>query len=203
MLTRPARGFTLIEVLVGLILLGVLAVLAIPSFVTMMQNAKLRSGAEAIATGLQLARNEALRRNKPTEFVLTNLDPTEDNVGAAPNTAGPHWIVRENVAGATAFVQGRSAFEGSGQAAATVVQVAGVIPSSPSAATAGAVTFNALGRAELLADATFDVSNPSGGACKTAGGDEPMRCLRVVVTPGGRVRMCDPAVTDVNDTRKC
>jgi type IV fimbrial biogenesis protein FimT len=203
MLTRPARGFTIIEVLIGLVLLGVLAVLAIPSFVTMMQNQKLRSGAEAVAAGLQLARNEALRRNKPTEFVLTNADPIEDNVGTAPNTAGPHWIVRENDGGTLAFIQGHAAFEGSGQAAATTVQVAGVIPSSPTAATAGGVTFNALGRAELLADATFDISNPTGGACKTAGGDEPMRCLRVVVTPGGRVRMCDPAVTDVNDTRKC
>jgi type IV fimbrial biogenesis protein FimT len=203
MLTRPARGFTLIELLVGLILLGVLAVLAIPSFVTMMQNQKLRSGAEAIAAGLELARNEALRLNKPTEFVLTNADPIQDNAGTAPNTTGPHWIVRENDAGTISFIQGHSAFEGSGQAAATTVQIAGVIPSAPSAATAGAVTFTSLGRAALTTDATFDISNPTGGACKTSGGDEPMRCLRVVVTPGGRVRMCDPAVTDVNDTRKC
>jgi type IV fimbrial biogenesis protein FimT len=203
MLIRPARGFTIIEILVGLILLGVLAVLAIPSFVTLMQNQTLRAGAEAVAAGLELARNEALRLNKPTEFVLTSAEPIEDNAGAAPNTTGPHWIVRENDAGAISFIQGHSAFEGSGQAAATTVQIAGVIPSSPSAATAGAVTFTSLGRAALTGDATFLVSNPTGGACKTSGGDEPMRCLRIVVTPGGRVRMCDPAVTDVNDTRKC
>ena len=30
------------------------------------------------------------------------------------------------------------------------------------------------------------------GPCRANGGD--MRCLRVVVTPGGRVRMCDPSV---------
>jgi type IV fimbrial biogenesis protein FimT len=48
----------------------------------------------------------------------------------------------------------------------------------------------------------FAVTNPAGGACKTAGGDEPMRCLNIVVTPGGRVRMCDPSVAGP-DTRAC
>jgi type IV fimbrial biogenesis protein FimT len=40
--------------------------------------------------------------------------------------------------------------------------------------------------------------------CKANGGD--MRCLQIVVTPGGRVRMCDPsvdAVANPNDTRAC
>ena len=205
MLSRRAPGFTIIELMIGIALLGVLMVLAMPSFIQMLHNTKLRAGAEAISSGLQIARSEALRRHQPVEFLLTDEEPIADNVGGPNVTAtGPHWMVRINAgAGAFTFVEGRSGFEGSNQADGTQVQIAAVVPSSPAAVTAGTVTFNPLGRAELTADATFDVSNPTGGACKTAGGDEPMRCLRVVVTAGGRVRMCDPSVTDANDTRAC
>jgi type IV fimbrial biogenesis protein FimT len=47
-----------------------------------------------------------------------------------------------------------------------------------------------------------DVSNPGGGECIAAGG--PMRCLRIVVTGGGNIRMCDPTPTVVApDPRAC
>jgi type IV fimbrial biogenesis protein FimT len=205
MLTRAARGFTIIELMVGLALLAILLVLALPSFSQMAHNMRLRAHAESLSNGLQLARSEALRRNQLVEFLLTDNEPVEGNVDSPNvNAAGPHWMVRANAgAGAFAFVEGRSGREGSSQADTPTVQIAAVVPSSPTAITAGTVTFNPVGRVELTADATFDVSNPAGGACKTAGGDEPMRCLRLVVTPGGRIRMCDPSVTDASDTRAC
>ena len=75
-------------------------------------------------------------------------------------------------------------------------------PALPSL-TPNAITFNGLGRAELASNVTFYVTDPAGGACKTAGGDEPVRCLNVVVTPGGRIRMCDPSIADTKDSRSC
>jgi len=46
-----------------------------------------------------------------------------------------------------------------------------------------------------------DVAN-SHAACQTDGG--PMRCLRVVVTGGGSIRMCDPTPGIVApDPRAC
>jgi type IV fimbrial biogenesis protein FimT len=208
MLKRPALGFTLIELMVGIVLLGVLLTLALPAFTQMMHNRKLRGNAEAISLALQAARAEALRLNQRVEFLLTSDDPVAANVaGASVTTTGPHWMIRVNAgAGAFTFVEGRSGREGQGQddTAALNVQVAAVIPiSALPGLTADTVTFNSIGRAELAANATFDVSNPAGGACRTAGGDEPMRCLRVVVTPGGQVRMCDPAVADKADSRSC
>jgi type IV fimbrial biogenesis protein FimT len=174
----------------------------------MSHNMKLRATAEAISSGLQTARTEALRLNRQVEFVLTDDDPDAANV-AAPNvtTAGPNYMVRANMgAGAYTFVEGRAGREGQNQAdtAAPNAQIAAVVPiSTLPGLVADVVTFNSVGRAELAANATFDVSNPAGGACRTAGGDEPMRCLRVVVTPGGQVRMCDPAVADKSDSRSC
>lgn len=209
MLMRRALGFSLIELMVGLALLGILLMLGLPAFTEMMQNRKLRASAEAVSAGLHAARSEALRLNRPVEFLLTDSDPDAGSVGG-PNITlgGPHWMVRADMGGgAYAFVAGRSGREGQNQqdAAAMNVQFAAVIPTDPAlpAVTANTVTFTSVGRARLTGNATFDITNPAGGACRTAGGDEPMRCLRVVVSPGGQVRMCDPAVADKTDSRSC
>ena len=65
---------------------------------------------------------------------------------------------------------------------------------------ASTITFNGLGRITGTAT-TIDVANPTGGACAAASG--PMRCLRVVVTAGGEVRMCDPKFTAARDPQGC
>jgi type IV fimbrial biogenesis protein FimT len=55
--------------------------------------------------------------------------------------------------------------------------------------------FNGLGRVTPVpaGNITIDVTNPTGGTCATIATPAPMRCLRVVVTAGGQVRLCDPA----------
>lgn len=209
MLNRRALGFSLIELMVGLTLLGLLLMLGLPAFTDMLQNRKLRASAEAISAGLHAARSEALRLNRPVEFLLTDTAPDAANVGGPNiNTTGPNWMIRADMGGgAFAFIEGRAGREGQNQrdTAAMNVQLAAVIPADPAvpAATPDTVTFTPVGRARLTANATFDITNPAGGACRTAGGDEPMRCLRVLVTPGGQVRMCDPAVADNTDSRSC
>jgi type IV fimbrial biogenesis protein FimT len=52
------------------------------------------------------------------------------------------------------------------------------------------VSFNGSGRLGTAGGFTVDVSSAA-NACVTAGGD--VRCLRVTVSPGGMIRMCDPA----------
>jgi type IV fimbrial biogenesis protein FimT len=198
---RLSRGFTLIELMIGLALLAVLLMLAMPTFSTMLQNQKLRAVAESIQAGLQIARVESMKRNQTVEFMLTDDDPVEAGVaGFGATTNGPHWAVRVDTGAGFTFVEGRAGPEGSSATAATlsVVIAAGSLPAG------NTIRFDGMGRTNLgAASATFDVSNPAGGACKTAGGNEPMRCLRIVVTPGGRVRMCDPSVTAATDTRSC
>lgn len=207
MLIARRRGFTLIELMIGIALFAIVLMLAFPSFRTMLHNAKLRATADSILAGVQAARVEALKQNQTVEFLLMAEDPIEADVASfVANGVGPMWAVRvDQGGGAFTFVEGRTGLEGSGQSdpAALHVQVAAAYPGGVST-----IRFDSMGRAPNLGavNATFDVSNPVGGACKTAGGDEPMRCLRIVVTPGGRVRMCDPGVDGVanpNDTRAC
>jgi len=62
--------------------------------------------------------------------------------------------------------------------------------------TVTAVSFNSLGRATAGAPVNFNFSGPSGCSGE-------IRCLRVRVSAGGQVRVCDPAVTNTADTRSC
>ncbi|HLB44192.1 MAG TPA: hypothetical protein VJK49_02305, partial [Candidatus Limnocylindrales bacterium] len=70
-------------------------------------------------------------------------------------------------------------------------------------ATAGGstVTFNGLGRVTGAAITRIDFSYPSGGTCEDAGGT--IRCMAIVVSSGGSLKMCDPKITAAGDARNC
>jgi type IV fimbrial biogenesis protein FimT len=90
-------------------------------------------------------------------------------------------------------IQTRAAAEGTSKA---------LIAAGP----AGTVHFNGLGRVSSPGGALnmtqLSISNPSGGSCEHVDGGD-MRCLRIDISIGGEARMCDPAVTDATDPRKC
>ncbi|HSH90159.1 MAG TPA: GspH/FimT family pseudopilin [Ramlibacter sp.] len=58
-----ARGFTLIEMLAVVAILGVLACVSIPSMKTAFNSIKLSSATNVFVSGLHLARSEAIKRN--------------------------------------------------------------------------------------------------------------------------------------------
>ena len=198
MLTRRCTaGFSLIELMVGLVIMALLLGLGLPSLSSYLANNKIRATASNFSADLQFARAEAIRRNGNVGLVLTSDAPTAANANSAtPSAAGPNWMVRLLTPGAPAtysLLQGKSAAEGS-----TQVVVAGGVSH---------LNFTGLVSSDLAATVSFDFSNPSGGACvlpvapAVVGG--PMRCLRVQVTVGGQVRVCDPAVVTVGDARTC
>jgi len=179
---KRSRGVTLIELLIGLTILGILLMMAMPSYSIWIQNAKIRAATESLQAGLQLARAEAVRRNAQVELVLTESSPVPADVGAiGPSTTGRNWVVRVFQAGGIYndddFVEGKSAAEGGG----TGVAIAAGVSS---------IRFNGVGRPTPTPPATvaIDVTNPSGG-------DRP---LRVTVSRGGVIRMCDPKLAAPN-----
>jgi type IV fimbrial biogenesis protein FimT len=70
MLKSDQSGFSLIELLIGVVILGLLASVAFPSFQAWLHNSQIRNAAESIANGLQRARAEAVARNTNVEFIL-------------------------------------------------------------------------------------------------------------------------------------
>lgn len=203
MLIARHRGFTILELMIGVALLGLLMMLAFPTFTTMMNNARLRAVTDSILSGLQGARAEALKRNQTAEFLLMAEEPDSASFAAfGANTTGPSWAVRilDTANLPIDFVEGKSGLEGSGKS-----DTAGLFARITAAnlPAGGTIRFDSLGRTNVgTVNATFDVQPSDPNLCRANGGD--MRCLRVVVTPGGRVRMCDPSVpAAANETRAC
>ncbi|TMH95273.1 MAG: prepilin-type N-terminal cleavage/methylation domain-containing protein, partial [Betaproteobacteria bacterium] len=146
------RGFTLIEILISITVLGIILMLGLPSFASWLQNQQLRAASEGLLNGLQTARAEAIRRNLLVQIVV-----------APPGTG---WSVSEAVSAAA--IQTRVKEEGSPNAVLTV---------TPNPATT--LTFTSLGSVAANLDGSptptqFKISNPAGGTCQPAG---PMRCL--------------------------
>ncbi len=170
MRTTNCSGVTLIELLMGMAIIVIVLALGMPNVATWMQNTQLRSAAQSIQGGLQLARAEAVRRNTPIGFTMAGPDSS--------------WSI--DVMNPAALVQSRAAAEGT--------------PNAQIATTDPAIVFDGLGKAGLVTNATIQVTNPTGGACKP-GGD--MNCLNITVGVGGQVKMCDPTVVTAGDSRGC
>lgn len=69
--SAPARGFTLIEFLVTLVIAGILATLAAPSFVQYIAAARIRNASYDLTSALHIARSEAIKRNTAIDVVRT------------------------------------------------------------------------------------------------------------------------------------
>lgn len=204
---RPARGFTIVELAITLGIVAVMAMVAMPLVRDWMQNTAIRTAAESVASGLMRARSEAVRRNEEVRFSLVGgTSATQLDASCALSPASASWVVSlETPAGRC----GSPAGEGrSGDPAPRILDkhahgadTAGIAvralgPDCQGASTAAQVVFNGYGRA-LLDPAPLrciEIRHPSSPTA---------RALRVILSTGGTVRVCDPAVTAADDPRRC
>lgn len=198
-LRHSQHGMSLVELLIGLVIIGILLALAAPSYSAWIQNTKIRTTAESILNGLQMARGEAVRRNTRIQFSLTN----DLTVTCALSTTGVNWIVSfDNPAGLCNSAMLNEAADAGDLVASPAPRIIQIKPAAEGsvgiavAADQSSIIFNGLGRIVPVPAATINinVSNPTAGTCAAlGGGGGPMRCMRVAVSTGGQVRMCDPA----------
>lgn len=167
------RGFTLIELMISVAIVGVLSTLALPEFNQWIANTKIRSTTESILAGFQFARAEAIRRNKGVQIQLNG------DTG---------WSVTEVASGTE--LQARPATEGSGGIRLAILLSDATSPAS------GTVVFNGLGRVANTTPITqVEVDSTVINAAST-------RELRITINAGGRVRACDPS-KPASDPRGC
>lgn len=164
MRARTQVGFTLIEMMIAMSVFALLILAALPSFRTWVQNTQIRTTAEGMLNGFQLARAEAVRRNASVELEF--------------DTASG-WVAR--LSGTSTTIQTRSSQEGTGSAVTTI---------TPSGATKA--TFNGLGRLVTNADSSTSITEIKVDSTAIAASDTRELCI--TVSAGGVVRLCDPNV---------
>lgn len=205
---RGTGGFTLIELMVTVAVLGLMLLAALPTIRDWMVNTEIRNATEAIANGLSRARAEAVKRNQEVIFSLVtdNAQGVVDGSCALTSRSASWVISLDDPAGqcdspigtddASAQAPRLLARHGRSDGSPGVrVEVRDATCASTSGQTQ--VVFNGYGRLESR---TTDpvrclvVSHPS---------SETARILRVMLDLGGTVRTCDPAVTRDDDPRAC
>lgn len=190
------RGLTLLELMLVVAVAGILLMLGLPNFSQWLQNSQVRTAADSIANGLQLARAEAVRRNVRVRFQLTST--------AAAGLSD--WSVSASADGGTTYtvaIQSRNSAEGSPNArvgSSTAAQAA-TQANFDAAIAAGTglptgVVFNALGRAEAGGITRVDVSSSILSAADT-------RRLVLLIVSGGQIRMCDPKLVLATNAQGC
>lgn len=85
---RQGSGFTLVELMITLALMGILLAVAVPSFQSIAHANRLSAGANDIVLGIQLARSEAIRRNARVVFC-----PSNDGTTCTNSAAWTGWMV--------------------------------------------------------------------------------------------------------------
>lgn len=187
---RPLRnlmfGFSLIEVMVVVAIVGILAAIAAPSFSELLRNNRLISASSALQVSLNLARSEAIKRGIDARVTV-----------AANGTAGAWtngWVVFEDkTADANSSVAPTTS-----SATVTILEIV-TAPSSPVSASQTLATINSF---------TF---NGQGRVIDTSGGGVVNRSLWffdstsqrycLVMSASGRVRIArvDSATSCPND----
>jgi type IV fimbrial biogenesis protein FimT len=176
LILRDMKGVSLIELIIGVAIVSILLAAALPNFRTMMLGIQIKTAAEALNNGIQLAKAEAVRRN--TNVIFTLGAGTAWTVGCVTPIADADG---DGVDECPATIQSRANEFGSDAVTVTV---------SPVGATT--VTFNGFGRAVTGTSITrLDVGVSGLG-----------KALRILIS-GGSVRMCDPTITSTSNARRC
>jgi len=191
------RGMTIIELMIGLAIVALVLFVAVPAFTIFLQNQQIKNAAQTVMTGLSSARAEAIRQNRAVRFqfvsnltagcvLATNslawvvsLDDPAGDCAAAPVVLGDFPDI--DAAPAPRIIEKRSATEGTRN----------VVVATNGGTTA---TFTGLGRLSGGGITQIDFSNATGSCEHLDLVNGTMRCMRVLVSPGGEARMCDPKV---------
>ncbi len=193
LLMRAGGGFTLVELMITIAVIGVLLVLGVPTLRGVLENGRIRAAAESWKYGLTLARAEAVRQNVRIGFFICEPAGRCVNPGVVDKEDG--WVVgRIDANGQPATVlQEGSGGEGTSRMTVTA---------DPAGATL--VTFDPLGRvvdpnpdpaaSVPFTQLDFESANPPSVA-----GYKP---LRIQMLAAGMPRLCDPDLGG-SDPRAC
>lgn len=93
------RGFTLIEIIITVVLLGIVIAIAIPDFTSTIQNNAINSASARFISSISLARSEAIKRDVPVSICATS----DQNFNSCGSNWNLGWIVFVNPTGGSSL----------------------------------------------------------------------------------------------------
>lgn len=208
MLSRTQQGLTLIELIIAMAVTGTMLTLAIPAVANWSDNNRMKATADALLSGLQLAKMEAVRRNTRAQFALTDAPAAggqsgnweiciADSLGGFVIQGSSWWATEVGTATrigvSTSTLTGQNFATPLAAGAALTGYLDGCVGSSV-ASTNVNVTFDPLGRiaANTITPSItrIDILN--------ARPDNAKRRLVIRINPQGQIKLCNPASGDAN-----
>jgi len=192
MLKSNSRGFTLVELMVVIAIVGILVLLGAPEFGVWQANSQIRSVAEAFQNDLRAAQAEAVKRNRRVALVLTNAGVSDNTNFAAANPARNWAVITLPLTGSAEESSFISSYI---QNAGSNTLITGGV---------GAICFNSVGRLTGSAEiaragnvvcAIDEISYDFDISRSNLSTDNRLRPLRLQVRLGGQIRLCDPSLS--------
>ena len=218
MKSSSQRGFSFVEIMVVVAVMAIILSIAAPSLTNYLNGISVRSAAESVLNGLQVARGEAIRSNNTV--ILQIVDSLENS--CEESAQGRHWVVSHcsAVGACGGAIDKQVTPPVNCNDGAPVILAKGSFDAGDyveiDLGGSAALCYSALGRISANASncppGTIDPSDSGGGtfainvkhteeSCIADGGS--LRCLRIDVGTAGQAKLCDPSITNSNDPRRC
>jgi len=192
MITSPLslqRGVTMLEVMVTVGVLAIVMAVGAPNLARWMQNSQIKTSAQNVLNGLQLARGEAVRRNEKVKFTLTDATGKTDWMVYCANPASTTCTdtINNPIQTGSAADGGQTIRLGVSTATLTGANYANPIAAGNGMTGTASVTFTAFGQADPTATniSRIDVTSAT---------DASARRLVIRIPDGGSPLLCDPGL---------
>jgi len=184
---RNKKGFTLIELMIAIAILGILMALGAPAMMQYLRNAKIRALAVEMKESLEQTKLEAIRRNNTASVSIYGSSGNSSNQNMLITVDGNSISTRTGTKGEAGLKIYKSV---TARGSDTYTELTSLKYES--------MSFSGNGR---ISGTPFDLLITGSNGYSECNDDNA--CFKVVVSAGGSIRMCNKNLLKSNHAQGC